>query len=134
MQYGNLIEIGRRIVDEKVPRPAGERALRWALKEGMTSPVFGPAMKAGQAVRALLPAVLKNKVPPAATKAAHRWPTRTHARKVLMLAGCVQPVFIREDRIGTVRCSDPVGDHSQCERAQDFACLNHRDIRRVVVR
>ena len=52
VQYGNLVEIGRRIVDERVPRPAGERALRWTLKEGLTSPLFAPAMKLGQAVRA----------------------------------------------------------------------------------
>ena len=51
VQYGNLVEIGRRLVDERVPRPAGERALRWTLKEGLTSPVFGPAMKLGQMVR-----------------------------------------------------------------------------------
>ena len=28
VQYGNLVEIGRRIVDERVPRPAAESALR----------------------------------------------------------------------------------------------------------
>ena len=109
VQYGNLVEIGRRIVDEKVPRPAGERALRWALKEGLTSPVFAPAMKAGQAVRALLPAVLKNKVPPAATKAAHRWPTRTHARKVLLLMGCVQPAMAPNINSATARVLDAAG-------------------------
>jgi len=109
VQYGNLVEIGRRIVDEKVPRPAGERALRWALKEGLTSPVFAPAMKAGQAVRALLPAALKNKVPPAATKAAHRWPTRTHARKVLLLMGCVQPAMAPNINSATARVLDAAG-------------------------
>ena len=46
VQYGHLVEIGRRIVDERVERPAGERAARWALKEGLTSPLFAPAMKA----------------------------------------------------------------------------------------
>src|SRR5436305_254507 len=80
VQYGNLVEIGRRIVDERVPRPAGERALRWTLKEGLTSPAFGPAMKLGQAVRGALPAALKAKVP--APTGAQRWPTREHPRKV----------------------------------------------------
>jgi hypothetical protein len=65
VDYGHLVDIGRKIVDAKVPRPAGERAMRWALKEGLTSPLFGPAMKLGQAVRGLLPAKLKAKVPPA---------------------------------------------------------------------
>src|SRR3978361_840313 len=58
---GNRGEIGRRIVDERVPRPAGERALRWTLKEGLTSPAFAPAMKLGQAVRGLLPEKLRAK-------------------------------------------------------------------------
>ena len=55
VQYGHLVDIGRKIVDEKVPRPVGEKALRWALKEGLPSPLFAPAMKAGQMVRGLLP-------------------------------------------------------------------------------
>src|SRR3989344_1760640 len=51
VQYGHLVDIGRKIVDEKVARPVGEKALRWALKEGLPSPLFAPAMKAGQLVR-----------------------------------------------------------------------------------
>jgi glycolate oxidase iron-sulfur subunit len=42
--------------------------VRWALKEGLPSPLFGPAMKLGQAVRGLLPAALKAKVPAAHAK------------------------------------------------------------------
>ena len=38
VQYGHLVDIGRKIVDEKVARPAGEKALRWALKEGLPLP------------------------------------------------------------------------------------------------
>src|ERR1051325_2554245 len=44
VQYGNLVEIGRSIVERKVERPASERLLRNALKEGLTSSMFGPAM------------------------------------------------------------------------------------------
>src|SRR5687768_11992357 len=89
VEYGHLVDIGRRIVEDKVPRDAGAKALRWALKEGLPSPLFGPAMKLGQALRGLLPDALKAKVP--AKQDAGKWPTREHARKVLMLAGCVQP-------------------------------------------
>ncbi len=109
VQYGNLVEIGRRIVDERVPRPAGERALRWALKEGLTSPLFAPAMKAGQMVRPVLPGVLKAKVPAAAGAAAHRWPTREHPRKVLMLMGCVQPAMMPNINSATARVLDRAG-------------------------
>ena len=109
VQYGNLVEIGRRIVDERVERPAGERAARWALKEGLTSPLFAPAMKAGQWVRPLLPKALKNKVPAPSGASAHRWPTREHARKVLLLMGCVQPAMMPNINSATARVLDAAG-------------------------
>jgi glycolate oxidase iron-sulfur subunit len=62
VQYGHLVDIGRQVVEAKVPRPAGERAVRWLLKEGLTSPLFGPAMAVGRAMRPLLPATLADKV------------------------------------------------------------------------
>jgi len=109
VQYGNLVEIGRRIVDAKVPRPAGERMLRGALREGLTSPVFKPALKIGQMVRGLLPPVLKAKVPPAAPAGAHRWPQREHPRKVLLLLGCVQPAMAPNINSATARVLDVAG-------------------------
>ena len=107
VQYGHLVDIGRKLVDERVPRPATESALRWALKEGLPSPLFAPAMKLGQAVRGLLPATLKNKVP--AKQTVGRWPTRIHARKVLMLEGCVQPAMMPNINAATVRVLDAAG-------------------------
>ena len=107
VQYGHLVDIGRKLVDERVPRLAGDRAVRWALKEGLPSPLFAPAMKIGQAVRGLLPESLKNKVP--AKQAAGVWPTQTHDRKMLMLAGCVQPAMMPNINAATARVLDAVG-------------------------
>ena len=107
VQYGHLVDIGRKLVEDKVPRPAGEKALRWVLKEGLTSPLFGPAMKLGQRVRGLLPESLKAKVPP--RQDAGVWPTQTHARKVLMLAGCVQPAMSPNINSATARVLDACG-------------------------
>ena len=107
VDYGHLVDIGRKLVDERVARPAPEKALRWALKEGLPSPLFAPAMKLGQAVRGLLPAKLKNKVP--AAQDAGVWPTRTHSRKVLMLAGCVQPAMQPNINSATARVLDAAG-------------------------
>ena len=107
VQYGHLVDIGRRIVDEKVARPAGEKALRWALKEGLPSPLFAPAMKLGQAVRGLLPAALKKKVPVRQDAGAR--PTRQHARKVLLLEGCVQPAMAPNINAATARVLDAAG-------------------------
>ncbi len=107
VQYGHLVDIGRKIVDEKVPRPALESATRWLLKEALPSPLFGPAMKLGQAVRGLLPEKLQAKVPP--KQDAGTWPNRTHARKVLMLAGCVQPSMMPNINSATARVLDAAG-------------------------
>ena len=107
VDYGHLLDIGRKLVDAKVERPLKEKALRWALKEGLPSPLFGPAMKVGQLVRPLLPTALKNKVP--APQDAGEWPTRQHARKVLMLAGCVQPAMMPNINRATARVLDAAG-------------------------
>ncbi len=107
VQYGHLVDIGRKIVDQKVPRPPLEKATRWLLKEGLTSPLFAPAMKLGQSVRGLLPEKLRAKVP--AAQDAGTWPTRTHLRKVLMLAGCVQPSMMPNVNAATARVLDAAG-------------------------
>jgi glycolate oxidase iron-sulfur subunit len=107
VDYGHLVDIGRAIVERKVPRGAPSQALRWALKEGLTSPLFAPAMKVGQLVRGLLPGALKEKVP--ARQAAGQWPAGTHARKVLLLEGCVQPAMMPNINTATARVLDAAG-------------------------
>lgn len=107
VEYGHLVDIGRKIVDQKVERPAAERAVRWLLKEGLPSPVFGPAMKLGQAMRPLLPATLRNKVP--ARQEAGEWPSQAHQRHVLMLEGCVQPAMMPNINTATARVLDAAG-------------------------
>jgi glycolate oxidase iron-sulfur subunit len=107
VDYGRLVDIGRAIVERKVQRDPSSRALRWALKEGMTSAAFGPAMKLGQAMRGVLPERLRQKVPE--SRPAGDWPARTHARKVLMLAGCVQPSMMPNINTATARVLDAAG-------------------------
>ena len=129
MQYGHLVDIGRKLVDAQVPRPLGERLQRWALKEGLTSPLFAPAMKLGQAVRTLLPAAIQAKVPPKGEHGA--WPTRSHARKVLLLQGCVQPAMLPNINYATARVLDAVGiqtlvvAQSQCCGAVKYHLNDH---------
>ena len=120
VQYANLLEIGRNVVEAKVERPQAERAVRWLLKEGLTSPLFKPAMKLGQLMRPLVPAGLKDKVPAAAPPRAHQWPTRTHKRKVLMLLGCVQPAMLPNINSATARVLDAAG--IQTLVADDAGC------------
>jgi glycolate oxidase iron-sulfur subunit len=110
VDYGHLVDIGRKIVDAKVARPAAEKAVRWALKEGLPSPLFAPAMGLGQLLRPFLPAALQNKVPEKQKKQAFgAIPTQSHDRKVLMLEGCVQPAMSPNINAATRRVLDAAG-------------------------
>ncbi|MGE4335496.1 MAG: 4Fe-4S dicluster domain-containing protein, partial [Pigmentiphaga sp.] len=72
VEYGALLEIGRDLVERQVRRPVAERLARGALRHGLTSPVFGPAVKLGQAMRRWLPASLAQKLPAAQPRATPR--------------------------------------------------------------
>ncbi len=90
MHYTRLLDIGREVVECKVPRRGGDALMRGALKHLLPrSTLFGAAMKAGQAVRLMLPQALRAKVPPLSS--AGPAPRRSHARQMIALAGCVQP-------------------------------------------
>ena len=105
--YGRLLDIGRRVVDERVPRPAGERVKRALLREGVTSPLFGPAMRAGRALRALVPEGLRDKLGEPQDPGV--WPSRQHARKVILPVGCAQPAMAPNIDAATARVLDAIG-------------------------
>lgn len=108
VQYGRLVEIGRKITEEKIRRPVSQRLTRRMLASFVpNSALFTPAMLFGQHVRRLLPKKLRDKVP--ARQRALEWPTATHPRKMLMLAGCVQPSMMPNVNIATARVLDALG-------------------------
>lgn len=88
VQYGRLIDYARPLVEAAVPRPPRARALRWALRKFVPSPLFAPALALGRLVRGVLPAALRRHVPPA--RAAGAWPSARHAERWLAFDGCVQ--------------------------------------------
>src|ERR1700761_990141 len=56
VQYGRLVEIGRKITEEKVHRPLGQRMVRRVLASVVpNSAIFTPAMRLGQHFRGVLP-------------------------------------------------------------------------------
>ena len=64
-------------------------------------------MRAGQAVRPLLPRVLRDKVP--VRRAPGVWPKTQHARRVLILNGCTQPAMMPSIDAATARVLDRLG-------------------------
>lgn len=108
VHYSRLADIGRHIVDQRVPRRGLDRAARWVLREMVPrAAVFGVAMKAGRAVRSLLPQVLRDKVPVA--RPAGPWPRARHGRRMYALAGCVQPAMAPSINAATARVLDSLG-------------------------
>lgn len=108
VDYGHLVDIGRKLVEQQVERPAPQRFMRTLLRETLTRRwIFDPAMRVGQAVRPLLPASLKAKVPE--RRDAGMRPTREHARKVILLDGCVQPAMLPSIDAATERVLDRLG-------------------------
>ena len=108
VQYTRLLDIGREVVESKVPRTGSDAFMRGALRNLIPrSTLFGAAMKMGQAVRLLLPGVLRAKVPPLSS--AGPAPRRSHARKMIALAGCVQPSMYPNINGATARVLDRLG-------------------------
>ena len=108
VRYGRLLDIGRRLVDERVARPLAERIRRTTLREVLPrAALFKSALKAGRALRPVLPAQLQDKLQPARDPG--RWPTRVHARKMLVLDGCVQPALAPNINAAAARVLDALG-------------------------
>jgi glycolate oxidase iron-sulfur subunit len=108
VKYGRLADIGRKVIEQRVARPIGERITRTLLKESLPREwLFKPAFKAGQMVRPLLSENLQDKLP--ATPGAGAWPARSHARKMLVLEGCVQPSMAPNINSATARVLDALG-------------------------
>ena len=108
VQYGRLVEIGRKLAEERVPRPLRQRLTRRFLAGFLPRRMlFSPAMRLAQQVRALLPRRLRDKVP--VRQRPLVWPSAKHARKMLMLAGCVQPSMMPNINVATARVLDALG-------------------------
>lgn len=93
VEYGRLVDIGREFIEKKVRRPLGQRLARGLLREGLTSPLFGPAVRLGSRLKSFLPDLLASKLP-MGERPRRDWPSNSHARKVILLNGCVQPSLL----------------------------------------
>ncbi|GFM65656.1 glycolate oxidase iron-sulfur subunit [Pseudomonas cichorii] len=109
VDYHNLLDIGRAVVDAAVPRPLGQRLLRDSLRHVVPNAgLFKSLTQLGNTFRPLLPDSLKAKLPvsihPAGTRPANR-----HERQVLLLEGCVQPGLSPNTNAATARVLDRLG-------------------------
>lgn len=108
VKYGELIDIGRGIAEQKVGRSVVSQLRRDALRAVLPKAfVFNPLLKIGQWLRPAMPASLKANVP--APQASGVRPAVRHARKMLVLEGCVQPGLAPNINTAAARVLDQLG-------------------------
>jgi len=91
VRYGRLVDIGREIVDQQVPRSLLQVIPRTLLRKILPYPRrFALLYKLGLVFRPLLPANLKRKL--LVPRASDNIINPTRERKILVLQGCVQSV------------------------------------------
>lgn len=108
VEYGHLVDIGRQVAEQRALRPLLQRAQRKFLSILLPNPhLFGPALRLGQFLRPVLPRRLRRKIP--LHSSSGQWPRQTHPRRMLMLAGCVQPAMLPNINSATARVFDAIG-------------------------
>ncbi len=108
VRYSRLVEIGRNIMEKKAPRSFADTMLRKVMLEVLPNRQrVELAIKAGQRVKPLLPAQLKNKLPE--LKQSRPWPASSHQRRMLVLEGCVQPLTAPNTNAATASVLDKLG-------------------------
>jgi len=108
VQYGRLVDIGREVVEQKVARGISDRMMRSVLKRALpNTALFSIGLALGRMFKPWLPASLSKKIP--ATRMAGEWPQSNHLRKMLVLAGCVQPAMAPDINAATARVLDRLG-------------------------
>jgi glycolate oxidase iron-sulfur subunit len=109
VHYSRLLEIGRAVVEKRVQRGAGSTLARTGLRKVVTRPkLFESLVALGQLARPLLPSKMAAKVPPHARRGKAR-PAARHARRMLVLEGCVQPGRSPATNAAAARVLDRIG-------------------------
>lgn len=108
VRYGRLLDIGRELVEEAVPRPLKEKLARRALRAVVPHRYrFTALLRAGQALRRFLPDNVSSRIPQRRT--AGVWPDRPHPRSMVIWQGCVQPALAPDINAAAARVLDRFG-------------------------
>lgn len=130
VEFGRLLDLGRVIVDEKVSRPLLDQIKRkFMLFVFPDRQRFSWLMFMSRLCRPVLPELLKQKIP--AKQQTKDVNLNTHSRKVLLLAGCVQPSLAPSIDISAAKVLDKLGisliqvKSTMCCGALDYHLSEH---------
>jgi len=108
VKYGRLLDIGKALSEQLLPRSRSQRALRWSLAKVLPrTKVFGTLLWLGRMLKPVLPDAIKNKIPD--RRRASPWPKCSHSRVMLTLAGCAQPATTPNTNAASARVLDKLG-------------------------
>lgn len=92
VEYARLLDTGRALLEARGGRAWPSRAARWLLRRVLTRPsLVRAALALGWLARPLLPRALRGRIP--LRRRRQIWPHPRHARRMLILEGCVQPAL-----------------------------------------
>ncbi|MES2407124.1 MAG: glycolate oxidase subunit GlcF [Pseudomonadota bacterium] len=108
VEYSKLLDIGRHLIEKQVPRSPMAAMQRYALRQVLPRPsLFSSLLALGHAARPFLPASLKSKLPEKQNSSSR--PQARHARRMLVLEGCVQPALAPNINAAAARLLDKIG-------------------------
>ncbi|HXJ08507.1 MAG TPA: glycolate oxidase subunit GlcF, partial [Burkholderiales bacterium] len=109
VRYGRLVDIGREVVERRTRRNPWDRLKRSVLSFVLPrAALFSAALEVGRSLRPILPKSLKAKIPARGSQNLS-WPAPRHARKMLVLGGCVQPALAPSINAAAARVLDRLG-------------------------
>ncbi|MEJ2362869.1 MAG: glycolate oxidase subunit GlcF [Gammaproteobacteria bacterium] len=125
VQYHRLLDIGRAYVEQQVTRPLSQKLVRWLLRHTLPYPKrVALLLKLGQRFRPVLPAALASKIP--SIQQAIRFQPQAASRKMLLLAGCVQPAMTPRTNQATAAILNKLGiDVIEASNAGCCGALSH---------
>jgi glycolate oxidase iron-sulfur subunit len=111
VQYGKLLDIGRSLIEQRVERPAVPAFKRYVLRKLLPHRRrFAAAYALARLVRGILPREIRAKLPlKERGQKPRQWPPARHARRVILLEGCVQPTLTPGVNAAAARVLDQVG-------------------------
>jgi len=109
VEYSYLLDAGRSLVEERVPRTFKEKLMRRLVLASIPySKRIGTLVKLGQLVRPILPNTFAQSIPP---RQDVPWLPRnkTYTRKMLVLEGCAQPSMSPATNVSATRVLSSLG-------------------------
>jgi len=105
VKYSQLLNIGRELCNQQAPRQLKEKTLHFVMRKFFLSKkLFSISITTAQLFRPILPASIKKSVPFRQKLSTQTLPS--HAKKILLIEGCVQPALQPTTDIAARRAFD----------------------------